>query len=331
MEVRSNQGDQLGLDALRTEIERGRHRYHPAVLIHLNAQLIPHDRACVSVFDRGFLLGDGIYEGLRTTRGRVIALRHHADRMAAGLEEARIRGFDASRLGELTAQLIEANNLTEAAVYWQVSRGVPPAGAPLRSRVPHPGSVPTVFGYAVPIKAVADYTQPEPRRLSLRPDTRWSRGHLKSISLHGGVLAAIEAEERGCDDAVMYSGSRVSEGTATNIFIASDGRFITPSLDSAPMLAGATRALILEADPSIEARPITVEELKRADEIMLTGTYTMVCAGTTLDGSPIGQHPDKPAPEHPGPMARKLLDILLGAIDRDITAQASKPVPAGRT
>lgn len=297
------------------------------MLIHLNDQLLTSDRASVSVFDRGFLFGDGVYEGLRTSRGRVIALRHHIDRMAAGLEESRIRGFDASRLGELTTQLIEANNLSEAGVYWQVSRGVPPAGAPLRSRLPHPGSTPTVFGYAVPIKAVADYTRPEPRRLSLRPDTRWSRGHLKSISLHGGVLAAIEADECGDDDAVMHTDGLVSEGTATNVFIASGGRLITPSLNSAPMLAGATRALILEADPSIEVRPVTVDELRRADEIMLTGTYTMVSAGTTLDGSPIGQRPGEPAPAHPGPMACKLLDTLLSAIDRDINATSTKPAP----
>lgn len=283
------------------------------MIVHLNNELIPAERATVSVFDRGFLFGDGVYEGLRTTRGRVIGLQHHVDRMNAGLREARIHGFDAATLQDLTTRLIEANGLSDAAVYWQVSRGVPPKGAPLRARVPHPDSTPTVFGYAAPAKPIAEYTRPEPRRLALRPDTRWTRGHLKSISLLGGVLAAIEADEQGCDDAVMHRNGVVCEGTATNVFIASGGRVITPNLESAPMLSGATRALILEADPTIEVRPIPVEELWSADEIMLTGTYTMVSAGTTLDGKPIG----KPGAPVPGPMAHKLLKTLVDAIEKE--------------
>lgn len=283
------------------------------MLVHLNNELVPAERASVSVFDRGFLFGDGVYEGLRTTRGRVIGLHHHEERMDAGLKESRIHGFDARTLQDLTTQLIEANGLKDAAVYWQVSRGVPPAGAPLRARVPHPDSRPTVFGYATPAKAISEYTKPEQRRLALRPDTRWTRGHLKSISLLGGVLAAIEADEQGCDDAVLFRNGVVCEGTATNVFIASGGRLVTPNLESAPMLSGATRALILEQDPSIEVRPIRVEELWTADEIMLTGTYTMVSAGTTLDGKPIG----KPGVETPGPMACRLLKTLVDAIEHE--------------
>jgi D-alanine transaminase len=288
-------------------------------LVHLNGQLVPREKACVSVFDRGFLFGDGVYEGLRTTRGRVIGLRHHVERMNAGLREARIHGFDAAALQTLTTQLIDALGLSDAAVYWQVSRGVPPAGAPLRARVPHPDSVPTVFGYAVAAKAITEYVKPELRRLALRPDTRWTRGHLKSISLLGGVLAAIEADEQGCDDAVMFKDGIVTEGTATNVFIASGGRLATPSLESAPMLAGATRALILEQDPSIEVRPVTVEELHAADEIMLTGTYTMVSAGSTLDGRVIG----KPGAVSPGPMACRLLKTLVDAIEKEYQSAAA--------
>lgn len=270
----------------------------------------------MSVFDRGFLFGDGVYEGLRVTQGRVIGLRHHERRMRAGLDEARIRGFDPASLGPLTRELAEANRLEEAAVYWQVSRGVPPAGAPLRARVPDPRSAPTVFGYAAPIKPVSAYTAPEVRRAALRPDTRWTRGHLKSVSLLGGVLAAIEADEAGCDDAIMHKDGLISEGTATNVFIASGGRLVTPSLDSLPMLAGVTRALILEEDPGIEVRPVTLDELRTADEVMLTGTYTMVSSISAVDGVPVGRG----AGPCPGPMARRLLDLLLRAIARDTGA-----------
>lgn len=282
------------------------------VLIHLNSQIVPRDRAVVSVFDRGFLFGDGVYEGLRTTRGRVIGLDRHIERMRMGLSEARITGFDPARLGELTTELIKANGLVEAGVYWQVTRGTPPDGAPPRARLPHPGTRPTVMGFAVPMKAPEAYESPEVRRLSLRPDTRWERGHLKSIALLGGVLAAIEADELGADDAVMHRDGLVTEGTATNVFAVIGGRMVTPSLESAPMLSGVTRALILGEDPTIEVRPVTVDEIARAEEIMLTGTYTMVSAGSTLDGRPIGRG------AIPGEGSRHLLGVLRRAIERDV-------------
>lgn len=275
----------------------------------------------MSVFDRGFVFGDGVYEGLRLTRGRVIGAAHHAARMRAGLAEARIRGFDPGVLEALTDELARANGLEEAAVYWQVTRGTPPTGAPLRARVPDPRSAPTVFGFAAPIKPVSAYAAPEVRRVALLPDSRWLRGHLKSISLMGGVLAAVEADENGCDDAVMHRNGLITEGTATNVFIASRGRLATPSLDSAPMLAGVTRALLLEQDPAIEVRPITVEEFRRADEIMLTGTYTMVSSVSALDGAPVGPHG---APT-PGPQAQRLLDLLLRAIEKDLRARSNSP------
>lgn len=284
------------------------------MLVHLNSTLVAPEEATVSVFDRGFVFGDGVYEGLRVTEGVVIGLEHHIRRLAAGLEESRIDGFDASSLARLTDELCRANGLTEAGVYWQITRGTPPPGAPLRARLPDPNSKPTVFGYAVPIKPVAEYTLPEVRKLAVRPDTRWTRGHLKSISLLGGILAAIEADEQGADDAVMVREGIVTEGTATNVFLAKGGRLITPELKSAPMLDGATRALILAQDASIEVRPVREAELREADEIMLVGTYTMVVAAGTLDGTPVGGS----GARHPGPMARRLLETLKAAIARDV-------------
>ncbi len=289
------------------------------MLVHLNGQLLPHDKAHVSVFDRGFVFGDGVYEGIRTTARRdgspgVIGLDLHVRRMGAGLEESRILGFDAAQLGRLTDALVRANGLVEANVYWQVTRGTPPT-APWRARLPHPDARPTVFGFATPCKPVAEYTEPECRRVSIRPDTRWTRGHLKSISLHGGVLAAIEAHEQSSDDAILVRDGRVTEGVATNVFLASGDRLVTPALDSAPMLDGATRALILRDDPSIEVRPVSVDELHQADEVMLTGTYTMVSAVVSLDGRPIGRGAGA---GKAGPMSRQLLRTLVRAIEKDV-------------
>lgn len=289
-----------------------------AKLVYLNGSFILAERATVSVFDRGFLMGDGIYEGVRTTGGRLIALRHHVDRFRAGLNECRIpcgpgTPFDPEQLGPLTMQLVEVNRDSipdgEAFIYWQVTRGSPAPGHPCRTRLPHGPVTPCVFAFAVRVPAVETYRQPEARTAALRPDTRWTRGHVKSISLLGSVLAAIEAGEHGHDDAIMHLNGRVTEGAATNVFLASKGTLITPSLDSAPMLAGATRAIILEEDPNIIQRPVTAEELLTAEEVMLAGTNTMVVAVTSIDGRKVGTGA-------PGPMAQRLLDTLRRAIAR---------------
>lgn len=251
----------------------------------------------------------------------------HLDRMRDGLLEARITGFDVRDLPRLTRELVLANGLTESFVYWQVTRGTPPAEAgPARPRVAKQTWSPTVVGFATPVPAVRDVSKPEVKRASLRPDTRWTRGHLKSISLLGGVLAAYEADEQGADDAIMVRGNAVSEGTATNVFLAQGGLLITPSLESASMLGGVTRRLILDEDPSIEQRLVTPAELRNADEVMLVGTKTMVASVASLDGAQVGNGTA-------GPMAQRLLETLRRAIERDVArtdASESGAAAAGR-
>lgn len=282
------------------------------MIVHFNGSLVPPAGAHVSPFDRGFLFGDGVYEGLRATRGHVIAIDAHVERMRAGLDETRIRGFDPATLPELTRALLDANNIESAFVYWQVTRGAPRAGDPVRQRVPSP-MAPTVFGFVAPLPPLDEVTSPTLRRATVRPDTRWERGWVKAISLLGGVLAAIEADEAGCDDAVLVRDGLVTEGVATNVFIATGGRIATPSLESAPMLAGVTRRVLLEADPSIAQRPITEAELRAADEIMLVGTTTTVSSVTHLDGRPVGAA----RPGAPGPASRRLLATLRSAVEAE--------------
>lgn len=273
----------------------------------------------VSIFDRGFLFGDGVYEGLRTTadpagRLRIIGEGYHAQRLREGLAEARIQGFDPDSIAALTDELLRANGLVEAFIYWQITRGTPPGAAGIqRPRVTKQGMKPTVVGFATAVAAVKDCLTPEAKRVALRPDTRWSRGRLKSISLLGGVLAAFEADELGADDAIMTRGELVTEGTATNVCLFSKGVFITPSLESAPMLAGVTRQLLIDADRAIVERPVTIDDLRSADEVMLVGTKTMVASVTHLDGRPVGGG-------GVGPAATRLLATLREAIARDVSA-----------
>jgi branched-subunit amino acid aminotransferase/4-amino-4-deoxychorismate lyase len=288
----------------------------------------------VSVFDHGFLFGDGIYEGLRayicprTRQRRIIAMNRHVRRMQAGCDEIHLP-FDARAIVPLTEQLLDANALSDAFVYWQVSRGTPSLLAgPVRSRVPRTEFHPTLFGYAAPVPAI-DFDTPLPasKRASLQPDTRWTRGHVKSISLLGGVIAAIDAHRLfGADEAILVRAATgtdlpatagaavpidglVTEGTYTNVVIVTrQGELVTPDLRTAPLLDGVTRQVILHACPGARVRDVRLSELRAAAEVLLIGSTTMVTSVTHVDGEPIATTP--------GPQARAMLETLLDCVRR---------------
>lgn len=312
------------------------------MLVHLSGQLVPHDQARVSVFDRGFLFGDGVYEGLRAVawdgedgglaRSRAIGMDLHIARLASSLAEARFetgaKGWDPASLTKLTDELLAANNLRDAFVYWQVTRGAPGAGQPFRMRLPASGGMAsglTVLGFCGPQPSLEDIleTGPVEKRIALIRDPRWEMGHLKSTSLMGNCLAAIDAGSRagGCDEAIFIRNGLVVEGLATNVIIVTErGELVTPSLESAPMLAGVTRAILLDAlGDELVTRPVKAAELLTAREVMLTGSSTMVASVTHIDGQCVGgfasaARDDGAANSRNNPIARRLLRLLVDAI-----------------
>jgi D-alanine transaminase len=188
---------------------------------------------------------------------------------------------------------------------------------------------PTVFAYCSPQPAIAGVTEPPTKRAAVCRDVRWERGHLKSISLMGNVLTAIDAAAQGLDEAIMVRArdgvDLVSEGLATNVVLALPGRgggvdIVTPSLTSVSILAGVTRSILLQECPEIIERPVLASELATAREVMLIGTTTLVTSVVALDGRMIGDG-------RPGPVARRLLDILFAAIaaGRDDPEQPGGP------
>lgn len=310
------------------------------MIVHLNGQLLPIDQARISPLDRGFIMGDAIYEGLRAFRGVVRALPAHVERMTRGLAEARIP-WDARALGPLTAELLTANSTPDAFIYWQVSRGTPMPGTPVRQRLPQAGMPVTVFGYCAPQPPIEAYASPVETTAATRPDLRWQRGHIKSTSLMGNVLSVIEAGDVGANDAILVreapdgKGALVTESSATNVVLALrrsgkpgtlDGiELVTPDLESTSILAGVTRKILLSplaqvsnlsnastnTLPSLITRPIRAEELQHAEEIMLMGSTSMVTSVVRLDARPIGDG-------HAGPIARWLLAQLVESIRKDL-------------
>ncbi len=284
------------------------------MIVCLNGELVDRADARVSVFDRGFLFGDGVYEGLRAEGGRIIAMDAHIDRMRAGLAAMRIDGFDPDELRSLTTALLGANKLEHAFVYWQVTRGTPGPGDVVRHRTPG-GYKPTIMGFTTPLPSIESLREPPTRAVSLLPDTRWTRGRIKCISLAGGVLAAVEAGEQDAEDAILERDGRVTEGTSANVLIVRNGRVATPDLAEGDILEGVTRTLLLDAMPEIEVRDFSADELRSADEIALCGTVTMITAVTRLDGAPVGDG-------RPGPATTRLHEALKEAIRRDLAQPA---------
>lgn len=294
------------------------------MLVHLNSRILPLSDARISPLDRGFLFGDALYEGLRAFSGRIVEPGLHARRFAQGLAEIRL-DWDAGRLAELSEELLRANGLRDAFIYWQVTRGTPAPGQPVRTRLLSAPTAPTVFGYCSPTATLDECRRAIPTKSAITlADNRWGRCHVKTTSLLGAILASLDAEQARADDAIFIRNGLVAESTSANLFAAipmagSAGgngeavEIVTPSLESTPMLAGVTRDVILvaaaRAGVPVSQRPLRADELARASEVMLCGTLTMVTAVTRLDGRTMNDG-------RPGPVARRLHELLIDGIAR---------------
>ena len=166
----------------------------------------------------------------------VYGLDLHAEPHREGLNECRIRGFDPNSLGALSDELLRANSLRDAFVYWQVTRGAPAPGTPaaqLRKRIPGDEIArPTVLGYCVPLPGIDQCVAPRSIRAATVEDTRWTRCHIKSISLMGNVLHAIEAAHSAhpADDSIMVRGVR-HRGVVHQPLRVHRRRTVTPPVD----------------------------------------------------------------------------------------------------
>ncbi len=304
------------------------------MIVHLDGKLLPADAARVSVFDRGFLFGDGIYEGLRAFDGHVAAIDRHIERMRQGLREADIP-WDAAKLTPLTRELLDANRLSDAFIYWHVTRGTPNPDDPVRTRRPASPLSPTIFGFCTPTPPLDAYLPPNPppsKTAVVMEDTRWLRGHIKAISLMGSVLNTLESIRAGADDAVLVRNGLLAETTSANVLIATarpGGLTIaTPSLSSVPILAGVTRDLLLHEAArqgiAIEDRPVRASELNEASEVIAVGTLTMITSITRLGERVL-------CDGRPGPVAHRLLALLVDAIRRDRGRLRHSPARAGKS
>lgn len=269
-------------------------------IVYLNGSFVPETEAKISVFDRGFLFADGVYEVTSVLGGKLVDFAGHAARLERSLGELRMK-MPCSR-DELLAihrELIARNELAEGLIYLQITRGVQdrdfvfPAETVPQTLVLFPQSRPIVDN------PLAD----RGARIACVEDLRWGRRDIKTTQLLYSSLAKMIARDKGADDAWLVEDGLVTEGSSNNAYIVTrEGTIVTRDL-STRILAGITRAAVLscarDLQMKIEERPFTVAEAQAAREAFTTSATGLVCPVVEIDGVEVGDG-------QPGPVARRL-------------------------
>lgn len=276
-------------------------------IVYVNGDYVPEEEAKVSVFDRGFLMADAVYEVTSVLGGKLIDFPGHAARLARSMAELDMESpvTDAELLS-IHRELVARNGVVDGLVYLQVTRGNP---GDRDFAFPDPAAVKgsiVLFTQSKP--GLADNPQAKVgMKVITIPDIRWGRRDIKTVQLLYPSMGKMMAKKAGVDDAWFVEEGLVTEGTSNNAYIVKDARIVTRNL-SEDILHGITRAAVLrfarEAQMVVEERPFTVEEAQAADEAFVTSASAFVMPVVAIDGVAIGTG-------RPGPVASRLREIYL--------------------
>ena len=249
----------------------------------LNGEMMPIEQAVVSPMDRGFLFGDGVYEVMAQVDGRIRAKSLHEARLRSSLDAI---GLDVpvTEVFSDVDRLIEKAGLSDAKIYVQVTRGA----ASVRDHAFPTQISPTIF---LTISEFAAVSQ-KPAKAIVRPDIRWRRNSIKSVSLLGNVLLLQEARENGAQEAILYRDELVTEASTSNVFVIRGQTLITPPLSDL-ILPGITRHLVVEMASTVGLKvieePVRVDSLCRADGVFVSSSTRGLMAIVELDpGGQVG-------------------------------------------
>ncbi|MBO9652376.1 MAG: D-amino acid aminotransferase [Variovorax sp.] len=263
----------------------------PDSLCYLDGTYTQLRDAKVSVLDRGFIFGDGVYEVVPVYEGHLFCFEEHMARLDRSLSELQITNpLKTAQWRAVAMQLIEASSAAARAgmqgLYIQVTRGV----APREHAMPQ-GLKPTVFVMVNPMKPVPDAVRAKGVACVSAHDFRWQKAHIKSTSLLGAVLARQISVEAGAAETIMFRGDWLSEASSSNVWIVKQGEVIGPPKDEL-VLAGIRYGLIerlcAEAGIPFTLRRVAREEVFAADELLLSSASKEVLPVATLDGRTIG-------------------------------------------
>jgi D-alanine transaminase len=274
--------------------------------VYVNAEYLPEAEAKVSVFDRGFLMADAVYEVTSVLGGKLIDFAGHGIRLARSLSEIDMSNphTEAEWL-EIHRQMVARTDLVDGMIYLQVTRGNP---GDRDFTFPGPETMPTVvlFTQSKPGLAENPAAKVGMRVMSV-PDLRWGRRDIKTVQLLYPSMAKMAAKAAGVDDSWFVEEGEVTEGTSNNAYIVKEGRIITRQL-SHDILHGITRAAVLrfavEAQMEVEERPFTIAEAQGADEAFITSASAFVMPVVEVDGKAVGTG-------KPGIIVARLREIYL--------------------
>jgi D-alanine transaminase len=277
-------------------------------ICYLNGAYLPQSQAHVSVLDRGFLFGDGIYEVVPVYGRKLFRFDEHMARLSRSLSKVRItnplsRDEWLQRCRKLVAALAETEGTADQVVYLQVTRGVAP-----RDHVMPEGIAPTVFMMSNPMKPPTQEQRHHGVACVTARDFRWERGDIKSISLLGNVLARQISADHGAMETIMFRDGWLTEASASNVWIVKDGALLGPP-KSEHVLEGIRVELLHELCEEVaiayNLKPISEADVGAADEVMISSATKEVLPVTKIDGELVGHGAMR---GKPGPVYARLFE-----------------------
>ena len=264
-------------------------------IVYLDGDYLPIEEAKVSVLDRGFIFGDGVYEVIPAYGGRLFRLEQHLQRLSNSLEGIHLKNpLNNIQWKQIIEEVVQRNDSSkeDQSIYLQVTRG------PAKRDHVFPAKISqTIFVMSTPMQAVSQDTLSKGVTAITHDDIRWRYCHIKAIALLPNTLMRQVAREAGADEAILNRDGNITEGAASNVFIVKNGTIITPAKGEC-LLPGITRDLILEiaADAGLDhsESDISLDDLQSADEIWLTSSTKEILPVTQLDNKPVGN--GKPGP-----------------------------------
>lgn len=280
--------------------------------VYVNGDYVVEEEARISVFDRGFLFADAVYEVTSVLDGRLVDFAGHLRRLHRSLGELEMAApVDDAALEGIHRELVARNGLDEGMIYLQVTRG-----AADRDFVYPADAEPSLVMFTQAKSLAEAKAARDGLRMISVPDIRWARRDIKTVQLLAPSMCKMMARRAGADDAWMVEEGFVTEATSSNAYIVTgDGAIVTRDL-STSILHGITRAAVLryarEAQMRVEERPFTIEEATGAAEAFVTAASAFVTPVVEIDGSPIGDGT-------PGPVTRRLREIYIAESRKSAT------------
>ncbi len=270
-------------------------------VVYLNGDYLQADEAKISVFDRGFIFGDGVYEVVPVFLGKLVDKQYFFERLDRSLNELGIAWpCSKEEYAQMMDELIRRNELEEGVVYSQVTRGIAEREFHYPENTP-----PTLMAFTTTMALLNNPAAKTGIKVITTPDLRWKRRDIKSINLLGQCMAKQDAVSQGAKEGWMVEDGVVTEGVSSSAYIVKEGRVITRPLSNS-ILPGIRRRTLLElADAAgirIEQRLFTVDEALAADEAFISSATTMALGVVNIDDHQIGDGT-------PGPVTMKMRDL----------------------